>query len=282
MNMEPLIINVALTGMVPTKEMTPHVPVTTGEILEDVARCAELGATIFHVHARDEDGVPTHRKEAFAPIVEGIRSLDPELVACVTCSGRYVSELDRRAEVLELEGAARPDMASLTLGSNNFPRQASVNPPEVVRGLARRMAERGIRPELEVFEPGMLHYGRYLARKGLLEEPCYVNILLGNLGTAPLAPGQMGAFLSLLPEGWTWAAAGIGRYQLRANVMAMTAGGHVRVGVEDNAWYDPERETLATNEMLVERIVRIAGELGRPLATPAQVREKLALPAPVA
>lgn len=279
--MEPLIINVALTGMVPTKEMTPHVPVTTDEILRDVERCAELGATIFHVHARDEEGVPTHRKEAFAPIVQGIRALDPRLVVCVTCSGRYVSDLEKRAEVLDLEGDARPDMASLTLGSNNFPQQASVNPPNVIKGLAERMAERGIRPELEVFEPGMVHFGKYLMEKDLLEEPCYANILLGNLGTAPLAPGQLGGFLSLLPEGWTWGVAGIGRYQLPANVMAMAAGGHVRVGVEDNIWYDGDRERLATNEMLVERIVRIAGELGRPLATPDQVREKLSLRAPV-
>jgi 3-keto-5-aminohexanoate cleavage enzyme len=273
----PLIINVAPTGMVPTKEMTPHVPVSTEEILDDVARCRELGAGIVHVHARDESGVPTHRKEYFAPLVEGTRQIDPELVVCVTCSGRFVNELEARSEVLELTGDAKPDMASLTLGSNNFVGQASVNSPAMINGLAERMRERDIKPELEVFEPGMLDFARYLVGKGLIAEPCYVNVLLGNLGTSPLSPGSLGAFLSLLPDGWTWAGAGIGRYQLDANVMAIASGGHVRVGLEDNIWWDRERTTLATNAMLVERIVRVAELAERPIATPAEVRARLGL-----
>jgi 3-keto-5-aminohexanoate cleavage enzyme len=273
----PLIVNMAPTGMVPTKATTPHVPLTTAEILEDVARGRELGVSMVHVHARDESGQPTHRKECFAPIVEGIRAIDPELVVCVTCSGRFVSDLDARAEVLELTGAAKPDMASLTLGSNNFMTSVSVNSPEVIEGLAQRMKARGIMPELEVFDTGMLGFARHLAGKGLIEEPCYVNILLGNLGTADCSPAALGAFQSLLPPGWTWAVAGLGRFQLQANMLGIASGGGVRVGLEDNVWWDAERTRLATNTELVERVVRLAELAGRRVAAPGEVRRMLGL-----
>lgn len=275
---DPLIINVAPTGMVPTKEMTPYVPISPDEILEEVHVCAELGASIIHVHAREGDGSPTHRKERFAPIVEGIRKIDPDLIVCVSCSGRDVSDLDSRAEVLGLKGDAVPDMGSLTLGSNNFMTSASVNPPETVQALARRMKARGVKPELEVFEPGMIHYGRHLVAKGLIDGPCYVNILLGNLGTSPLAPETLAAFLSLVPDDWTWALAGLGRYQLDANLMAIASGGHVRVGLEDNIWFDRARTVPATNRSLLERVVKFAELADRPVATPRQARERLRLP----
>jgi uncharacterized protein (DUF849 family) len=274
---EPLIVNFAPTGMVPTKEMTPHVPVTTEEILYDVARARELGVSMVHVHARDETGLPTHRAEYFAPIVEGIRAIDPELVVCVTCSGRFVRDLESRAEVLDLTGAAKPDMGSLTLGSNNFVSSASMNSPEVIKGLARRMKERGIMPELEVFDTGMLGFGRYLADKGLLEAPCYVNILLGNLGTAECSPASLGAFQSQLPADWTWAVAGLGRFQLPANMLGIASGGGVRVGLEDNIWWDDARTRPATNIDLIERIGKLAELAERPLATPADVRRMLGL-----
>jgi uncharacterized protein (DUF849 family) len=276
----PLIINLAPTGMVPTKDQTPHVPLTPDEVVEDVERCLGLGVSIVHVHARDEQGRPTHRREYFAPVIEGIRRLDPELIVCATCSGRYATELDERADVLELQGDARPDMASLTTGSNNFKSSASVNPPEVIKGLAERMAARGIKPELEVFEPGMLHYARYLCERSFIAEPAYVNILLGNLGTSPATPGSLGAFLAMMPASWTWAAAGIGNYQLEANMLALASGGHVRVGLEDNIWWDRGRTELATNEMLVRRVARLAEAAERPIATPREVRERLGLPLP--
>jgi 3-keto-5-aminohexanoate cleavage enzyme len=274
---EPLIINLAPTGMVPTKEITPHVPLRCEEILDQVASCHEAGVSVVHVHARDSEGRPTHRAEHFAPIVEGIREIDPELVVCVTCSGRFVSDVAARAEVLGLDGDARPDMASLTLGSNNFPAQASVNGPLEIRELAEAMKERGVKPELEAFEPGMVAFAARLVAEGVLEPPCYLNILLGNLGTAPLSPGMLGAFLALVPDDWTWALAGIGRYQLDANLMAVAAGGHVRVGLEDNVWWDRGRTELATNRRLVERISAAAELAERPLATPRQARERLGL-----
>jgi uncharacterized protein (DUF849 family) len=142
------------------------------------------------------------------------------------------------------------------------------------------MAERGIKPELEVFEPGMLDFARHLSERGVLEGPCYVNVLLGNLGTSPATPGSLAGFLSLMPEGWTWAVAGIGRYQLKANMLGIASGGNVRVGLEDNIWWDGERTELATNQALVERITRMAEIAERPIATPRQVRERLGLPLP--
>jgi uncharacterized protein (DUF849 family) len=278
--MLPLIINLAPTGMVPTKAMTPHVPLSPQEIVDDVGRCAELGASIIHLHARDEQGRPTTRPEYMAPLVEGVRSVDPELVVCVTCSGRFATSVDERGAVLDLTGAAKPDMASLTLGSNNFVQQASVNAPDTIRGLASRMHERGIKPELEVFEPGMLTFGHYLAEKGLLGGPWYVNVLLGNLGTSPATPGALGAFLALMPPECVFAVAGIGRFQTAANLLGLAAGGHVRVGLEDNIWWDRDRTTLATNAQLVERVRRMADIAERPIATRTETRAALGLAQP--
>jgi 3-keto-5-aminohexanoate cleavage enzyme len=276
----PLIVNLAPTGMVPMRDDTPHVPLSTAEILADVERCRD-GVALVHVHARLPDGTPSQRPEDVAPIVEGIRAIDPELIVCVSCSGRIDRDLEARAAVLDLDGAAKPDMASLTVGSNNFLRQASVNAPDVVVGLATRMRERGIKPELEAFEPGMLAYAAHLARRGVLEGPHYVNILLGNPGTAPPTAAMLAAFLSALPDATTWALAGIGRFQLDATLLAIAVGGHVRVGLEDNIWLDRERTQLATNAGLVERVGRLAELAERPVATPAQARALLGLPVAV-
>jgi uncharacterized protein (DUF849 family) len=276
---EPLIVNVALTGMVPTRDRVPHVPVDTEAILADVEACAALGATVFHVHARDADGRPEWRREAYAPIVAGIRAIDPGLVVCVTTSGRREGALERRADVLELDGPERPDMASLTLGSNNFRETVSANSPETIAELARRMRERGIRPELEAFEPGMVAHGRHLAERGLLGEPAHVNILLGSPGTSSFGVHSLAAFLAELPDSWSWALAGIGRHQLDANLAAIALGGHVRVGLEDNAWFDRDRTEPASNPALVERLVRAAALAQRPLAGVARTREVLGLEA---
>lgn len=272
-----MILNLAATGMVPMRDDTPHVPLTPAEIAEDCARCRELGVSVVHLHAREEDGTPTHRKEAYARVIGAVRERVPDLVVCVSCSGRRVAELEQRAEVLTLSGDVKPDMASLTLGSMNFPRQASVNAPAVIEGLARRMADLGIRPELEVFETGMIDVSRYLLRKGILREPLYYNILLGSRGTAALNPLNLGTMLAALPAGAAWGLAGIGSYQLRANVVALCSGGHVRVGLEDNIWFDQERSTLATNPMLVKRVADVARTLGRRPATPAEARAILGL-----
>ncbi len=275
---KPVIINAAITGMVPTKEDTPHVPITIDEIAADVEAVAEAGAAIVHLHPRDEKGRPTCDPEIYRRLISAVRTRCPEIIICASCSGRIESDIDARGVALTFEGDLKPDLASLTCGSMNFPHQASVNAPQTIVELARRMKDRGIKPEVEVFEPGMVNYARYLIRKNLLDEPIYVNILLGNLGTSPATAASLSHMLNLLPEGAVWSGAGIGRYQLTVNALALAMGGHVRVGLEDNPYYDWGKRTPATNRMLVERVVRIAGELGRPSATPQQAREIIGLP----
>ena len=273
-----LIINCALTGMVPTKSDTSCVPVTPEEIASDAIACANAGATIVHVHARDEDGKPTYRKDVYREIIERIREAAPELVICVSTSGRKFPDPELRGEVLDLRGKARPDMASLTLGSFNFPQTISPNPPQTIHYLAERMAEKGIKPELEAFEAGMINYGVYLLRKGLLKDDSpYFNLILGSLGTSRANVASLHNMLECLPIDAVWSVGGVGRFQLPITTIAIALGGGVRVGIEDTIYYDYERTKLATNEMLVKRVVRIAKELGRELATPEETRSRLGL-----
>lgn len=271
-----LIVNLCPTGMIPTKDMTHHVPTTPEEIIETSVACANMGARIVHIHPRDENGKPTWKKEIFAQIIGGIREKTDKLLISATTSGRYWSEFDKRSECLELEGDLKPDLASLTLGSNNFIHTASVNAPDMIQDLAKKMKDRGIKPELEVFEPGMANTANYLISKGILEaDKSYFNILLGSLGTSPLDANVLGCFLSQLPRDAVWSLAGIGRYQLRANVMALAMGGHIRIGLEDNIFYKPG--LLASNQDLLGRILRIAWFMGVDIATPKQTREMLGL-----
>jgi uncharacterized protein (DUF849 family) len=202
------------------------------------------------------------------------------VIVCVSTSGRVFKSFEQRAEALDLDGELRPDMASLTLGSLNFPKQASVNDPEMIRRLAERMRERGIVPELEVFDLGMLDYAKYLIARGVLKPPFYVNLLLGSLGTLAATPFHLATLVMSLPPGATWAAAGIGRFQFDVNAMAITMGGHVRVGLEDNLWMDAAKERPATNVALVGRLVRLADAAERPVATPDEARSLIGLPAP--
>ena len=279
MSFQPLVINLALTGMVPTKADNPNVPVTPDEIANDAARCVAAGASILHLHARDESGVPTYRRDVYAEIVEKVRARCGDVIVGVSTSGRRFSEFEQRAEVLELEGDLAPELASLTLGSLNFPQQGSVNDPRMIRQLAERMRERGIVPELEVFDLGMVDYATYLLEQGVLAPPLSFNILLGNLGTLAATPANLATVVRALPEGATWAAAGIGRFQEAVSVLAVELGGHARTGLEDNLWLDRAKTQPADNASLVERVVGVARSIEREITTPAQARELLGLQA---
>lgn len=274
----PLIINVALTGMVPRRDRVPHVPVTAEEIIEDAHACFEAGATIVHVHARAADESPEWKRDAYEAFIPEIRRICPGIVVCATTSGRTFGKLEQRGDVLLLEGDAKPDMASLTLGSLNFRDVASVNAPETIRALAEQMAQNGIRPELEIFDTGMAYLGRSLCAEGLLPEPMYANLLLGSPNTAPARIGDLAHLVDSLPSDVVWAAAGIGAFQLPVNAIAVFAGGHVRTGLEDNPHLDYATRTPARNEQLVSRIVHLAETAGRPLSTVEQTRAALGLP----
>ncbi len=275
----PLLVNAALTGMVAQRDRVPHVPLTADEIVRDAWLCHNLGATILHLHARDADGRPEWRRAAYEELVPRIRGRCPEAIICVSTSGREFPELERRADVLRLDGDARPDMASLTLGSLNFRGGPSVNAPETIEALARRMLETGIKPELEVFDSGMAHAAHNLLEQGVLETPLYANLMLGSHHTAPARAKELAHLVDSLPERTVWAAAGIGAFQLPMNAIAVFMGGHVRTGLEDNVHLDRASRTPASNAALVERVAEIAALAGRPLASAAEVREWLRLPA---
>ncbi|HUF03557.1 MAG TPA: 3-keto-5-aminohexanoate cleavage protein [Aridibacter sp.] len=270
-------INLAPTGMIPTKEMTPHVPVSPEEVIEDVHECYELGITMAHIHARDEDGTPTYKPEIYAKMIEGIRKYAPDLVICVSLSGRNFKEFEKRSAPLELDGALKPDMGSLTLSSLNFNKEASVNSPEMIQKLAGRMKERGIKPELEAFDAGMVNYAKYLIQKKLVTPPYYCNILLGNIACAQADLLHAGLIVNDLPENTFWGLAGIGNAQLPMNSIAIAMGGGVRVGIEDNIWYDSARTKLASNSDLVKRIHLIASANDRKIMAPSTMREILGL-----
>lgn len=264
--------------MIPTKRMTPHVPIRIQEIVEEVHAAYEAGITIVHLHARDEETEePSCSKEIYARLIEGIRKFAKDLVICVSLSGRTVSEFAKRAAPLELEGDLKPDMGSLTLSSLNFAQSPSVNSPEMIQALAKAMLERGILPELEVFDLGMINYGRYLESKGLLQPPHYFNILLGNIAGAQGDLLSAGLLLRDLPAQSLWSIGGIGDTQLTANMLALSVGGGVRVGLEDNIWYDRGRRTLARNAELLGRVHRIAATLERRIMQPGEVRRLLDL-----
>jgi 3-keto-5-aminohexanoate cleavage enzyme len=256
------------------------VPLTVEEIVEDGARCAARGATMLHLHARRADQSPAWERAAFREIVLGLRERCPGAILCVTTSGRDVAELAKRADVLELDGDARPDMASLTLGSLNFRTQASINAPDVIESLARAMRDRGIRPELEVFDTGMAYLASELLHRGVIAPPLYANVLLGGPNTAPATAGSLAALVHALPAGTTWGAAGFGAFQLSMNAIALFAGGHVRTGLEDNLWLDAARRRPATNAELVDRVAALARIADRPIATPEQTRARLGFGAP--
>ena len=274
----PLIINLAPTGMLPTREQSPFVPLTVAEIVADALQCLEEGASIVHIHARDEAGRPTYRKEIYARIIAGIREKNSRAVLCVSLSGRSHGEFEQRADPLFLNGDLKPDMASLTLSSLNFPRSASLNSPEMIMRLAEAMAERGIKPELEAFDLGMLNYARYLLERELLQPPLYFNLLLGGVATAQAKPSHLALLINELPPGSLWAAAGLGPAQLPMNMLGLLFGNGVRVGLEDYLWMDAKRQVPARNVDQVRRIVQLAQTLGREVAAPAEVRTMLGLP----
>jgi len=267
--MNKTIINFCPTGMIPTKKLTRFVPVTVEEIIEQTHEAYELGISIVHLHARNADGVPTYRADIYQKIFEGIRVFCPELIICASTSGRDWPEIEKRTEVMELY----PDMCSLTLSSLNFPKKASVNNPETIHILAEKMKHFGIVPELECFDMGMINYGLYLIRKGILEGPFYWNLLFGNIAGFQPTFSQIGAAIQEIPQNHIIAMAGIGVHQLPVNAMAIAMGYGVRVGIEDNIWWDANRSSLVSNTDLIKRIHSLMHIHNSELFTARELRE---------
>jgi 3-keto-5-aminohexanoate cleavage enzyme len=273
-----LIVNFCPTGMIPTKAMTPHVAVSASEVVDQACQALERGVAIVHLHAREKDGSPTYRAKLYETMILGIRSHFPDAITCVSCSGRNFPEFERRSEVLELTGAARPDLASLTLTSLDFPTGTSQNAPDMVVALAEKMLAHGIKPELECFDYGMINAANVLISRGILgEPPYYFNLLLGSRYSVPATARHLAGMLEDLPPQSVWSAAGIGLFQLPMNMLAIAMGGHCRTGLEDNIYLGFDRGVLATNRALVERLAHLSETFGRPLASSVRAREMLGL-----
>ena len=248
--MNKIIINFCPTGMMPTKKTTPNVPISVSEIVEQTHEVYELGITIAHLHARNDDGSPAYKASIYRDIFEGVRKHCPALVICGSTSGRNWSEFEKRSEVIYL----KPDMCSLTLSSMNFQNQASQNEPEMIIKLAETMKTNGVNPELECFDVGMINYGLYLIQKGILAGPYYWNLIFGNIAGMQPTFVQIGTALSEIPESHFISMAGLGPHQLTVNAIAIAKGYGVRVGIEDNIWLNINRTRHATNLELIQRL----------------------------
>lgn len=266
----PLVL--APTGMVPTKLQTPHVPLTPVEIAEDVERCAQLGITSVHIHARDVDGKPDWHASNYARIVSEIKLRTPDVLINVSTSGRNWSEIEKRADCLSLDDDLKPDLASLTLSSLNFISGASVNSPEIITGLAQIMLDREIKPELEIFDLGMVNMAHVLQKRGLLPGALVANLFLGNIAGAQATLSELGLLVERLPKETVWSSAGIGEFRDKAHSMSLAAGGGVRVGLEDGIYFDGRRDSLARNVDLVEKVHQMASLQGLELASSSEFR----------
>ena len=268
--MQPLIVTVAAVGAELSPEQTPHLPLTPQQLGETAARCQAAGASIIHVHCRKDDGANTSDVGRFAQALEAIRARS-DLIVQFTTGGAIGMSVEERAAPLRL----RPEMATLTCGTVNFGDDVFENSFPIMRGLLHEMQRYGVVPELEIFDAGHLVNAKRLEREGLLKFPAHVDFVLGVPGGLDASVRNLAHLVDALPDGCTWSVAGIGREQLPMALAALAMEGHVRVGLEDNIYYAKGR--FASNEELVARVARIASELGRPIATPAEARSLLGL-----
>lgn len=268
----PLIITAALNGAEVTREQQPALPITSEELARAGIEAVQAGASILHLHARKPDGTPSHDPALFDEAIRLIQAeCDP--IIQISTGGSIGMTAEERLAPLVL----RPEMASLTTGTVNFGDGVFHNPPDLVETFARRMTELGIKPEIEVFDTGMLTTALQLVRRGLLQPPLHVQFVLGVPGAMAGTPRNLFHLLESLPPEYTWTVAGIGRVQLPLTALAISLGGHVRVGFEDNIYYR-KGELAQSNAQLVARVARLAAELERPVATPAEARALLGLP----
>jgi uncharacterized protein (DUF849 family) len=271
---KPCIICVAITGSVPTKADNPAVPITVAEQVESTQEAFEAGATICHAHVRNDDGTPSSDPEKFARLKEGLEKHCPGMIIQFSTGGRSGAG-QTRGGMLPL----RPDMASLSVGSNNFPTRVYENPPDLVDWLAAEMVKYDVKPEIECFDLSHIHQAAKMARDGRLKAPLYVQFVMGVKNAMPVDRETFDFYIKtverLLPDA-EWCAAGIGPGQIVLNEWVVAAGGHARAGLEDNIRLD--RDNLApSNAALVKRVTDLCEKYERPVATPDQARKILGL-----
>jgi 3-keto-5-aminohexanoate cleavage enzyme len=274
--MEKLIITAAITGGRITREMTPHIPITPEEITQSAYECWQAGAAIAHIHVRDpQTGRGTQDVEIFKQVVEPLRE-KTDLILCLTTSGiagRNLPTEDRLAPV-----DLKPELASFDAGTFNLGNAVYINSPEFVDRAAEKMREKGVKPEFEVFDLGMLISALRLREQGKIDEPLHFELVMGTPWGAPATLKSLLHFLEHIPQSSTWSIIGAGRWQLPMSMMALAMGGHIRVGLEDSLYYS--KGVLAeSNAQFVDRIVRISREYGREIATADEARKILSLDA---
>ena len=270
----PCMITVAITGSLPRKSHNPAVPISVTEQIESTHEAFEAGAVILHAHVRNEDETPSSDPDKFAALLEGVRRHCPEMIIQFSTGGRSGSG-EVRGGMLPL----RPDMASLSVGSNNFPTIVYQNPPDLVAWLAAEMKRYDILPEIEVFDLSHLHQAAQMQAAGAFMKMPYVQFVMGVKNAMPADRDVFDYYRSSLQRlipGAQWCGAGIGAAQLTLNEWCVAAGGHARTGLEDNVRLD--KETLApSNAALVKRVIALCDKYDRPVATPQQAREMLGL-----
>ena len=271
---EPCIICVAITGSVPRKSDNPAVPVTIEEQVESTQAAFEAGASIAHCHVRDDAGAPTSDPARFARLMEGLRRHCPGMIIQLSTGGRSGAGAERGGML-----SLRPDMASLAVGSNNFPTRVYENPPDLVDWLAAEMLKYEVKPEIEAFDLSHIHQAVAMSRDGRLKPPLYIQFVMGVKNAMPVDRPTFDFYVEtvkrLAPDA-KWCGAGIGANQIVLNEWCIAVGGHARTGLEDNVRLDRDR-LAPSNAALVARTVALCEQYGRPVATPAQARAILGL-----
>ena len=270
----PCIVTCAITGAIPTKADSPAVPVTPSEQIESTHEAFEAGASLVHIHVRNDDQSPGSDPKNFAKIQEGVKRHCPNMIIQFSTGGRGRDQ-SQRGSMLHL----KPDMASLATGSVNFPKNIYENPPEFVDGLAKTMLEHNVKPEIEVFDLAMLYNAVSLIKRGLLKNPPHVQFVMGIPNAMParrsILEFLIREFKELIPSG-TWTAAGIGRHQFEVAQWCLELGGHCRTGLEDNIKFDRDR-LAKSNAELVKKLVDAMPDFNRRPATATEARELLSL-----
>ncbi|EEG78410.1 3-keto-5-aminohexanoate cleavage enzyme [Dethiobacter alkaliphilus] len=270
--MDKVIITVAPVGAEATRDDNPNLPLTPTQIIEAVYESWQAGAAIAHLHVRDPQGNPTQDPDIFRQVIEGIKQ-KCDIIIQVSTGGSTDMTPQQRAAPLTL----KPEMATLTTGTVNFGSEIFSNPFPLITDFANRMRENNVVPEIEIFDTGMLDTALVLIKKNIISLPLHFDFVLGVPGGMSASARNLAYLADRIPENCTWSVAGIGRHELPLGTMALAMGGHVRVGFEDNVYYE-KGVPAASNAQLVARITRLAQELGRTPATPNQARKILGLP----
>jgi len=270
----PCILCVAITGSVPTKSANPAVPISISEQVESTHEAYEAGASICHAHVRNDDETPSSDPEKFARLMEGVKAHCPGMIIQFSTGGRSGAGRERGGML-----SLRPDMASLSVGSNNFPTRVYENPPELVDWLASEMNAHEVKPEIEAFDLSHIHKAAEMNRDGRIPGQLYVQFVMGVKNAMPVDRETFDFYIQTLnrlaPDA-QWCAAGIGPNQIVLNEWAIAAGGHTRAGLEDNVRLDRDR-LAPSNAALIQRPADLCAKYDRPVATPAQAREILGL-----